>query len=61
MVGTRDLMIHPEAQRFMAPRAGARTIEEIDASHWVAVSRPAAVADLIEVAVAATMPAALNA
>ena len=60
MVGTRDLMIHPEAQRFMAQRAGARVIEEVDASHSVAVSRPAAVADLIEVAVAATMPAALN-
>src|SRR5712691_952516 len=38
MVGTRDLMIHPDAQRFMA---GARTIEEIDASHSVAVSHPA--------------------
>ena len=51
MVGTRDLMIHPDAQRFMAQRAGARTIEEIDASHSVAVSHPAVVANLVEVAV----------
>jgi pimeloyl-ACP methyl ester carboxylesterase len=57
MVGTRDLMIHPEAQRFMARRTGARTVEEIDASHSVAVSHPGAVADLIETAVNATMPA----
>jgi pimeloyl-ACP methyl ester carboxylesterase len=61
MVGTRDLMIHPDAQRFMAQRAGARAIEEIDASHSVAVSHPTAVADLIEVAVDAATPAALNA
>jgi pimeloyl-ACP methyl ester carboxylesterase len=61
MVATSDLMIHPEAHRFMAERAGARTIEEIDASHSVAVSQPAAVADLIEIAVSATTPAALNA
>ena len=51
MVGTRDLMIHPDAQRFMAQRAGALTIEEIDASHSVAVSHPAVVANLVEVAV----------
>ena len=57
MVGTRDLMIHPDAQRFMAQRAGARTVEEIDASHSVAVSHPAAVADLIQVAVNAATPA----
>jgi pimeloyl-ACP methyl ester carboxylesterase len=61
MVGTRDLMIHPDAQRFMAQRAGARTIEEIDASHSVAVSHPAAVADLIQVAVNAASAAALSA
>ena len=61
MVGARDLMIHPEAQRFMAQRAGARTIEEIDASHSVAVSHPAAVADLIEVAVNSVAPVASNA
>jgi pimeloyl-ACP methyl ester carboxylesterase len=61
MVGTRDLMIHPDAQRFMAQRAGARTIEEIDASHSVAVSHPAAVADLIQVAVNAANAAALTA
>jgi hypothetical protein len=60
MVGTRDLMIHPDAQRFMAQRAGARTIEEIDASHSVAVSHPAAVANLIQVAVNAASPAALT-
>ena len=54
-------MIHPDAQRFMAQRAGARTIEEIDASHSVAVSHPAAVANLIEVAVNAATPVPLNA
>jgi pimeloyl-ACP methyl ester carboxylesterase len=61
MVGTRDLMIHPDAQRFMSRRAGARTITEIDASHSVAVSQPKAVVDLIEVAVNATSRVAQNA
>jgi hypothetical protein len=60
MVGTRDPMIHREAQRLRAQRAGARTIEEIDGSHSVAVSHLSAVADLIEVAVNATMPVALD-
>jgi pimeloyl-ACP methyl ester carboxylesterase len=60
MVATSDLMIHPEAQRYMAERTGARTIQEIDASHSVAVSQPAAVVDLIQAAVNATAPVALN-
>ena len=36
----RDLMIHADAQRFIAKRAGARAIEEIDDSPLVAVSHP---------------------
>ncbi len=61
MVATSDRMIHPDAQRFMAERTGARTIEEIDASHSVAVSQPAAVADLIQTAIKATTPAPVGA
>lgn len=61
MVATSDLMIHPDAQLFMARRSGARTIEEIVASHSVAVSQPAAVADLIQTAVNATTRVAVGA
>ena len=32
VVSRRDLMIHADAQRFIAKRAGARAIEEIDVS-----------------------------
>jgi len=39
-------MIPPPAQRFMAERAGATTVE-ISGSHAVYVSEPAAVAALI--------------
>ncbi|MGI6876526.1 alpha/beta fold hydrolase [Amycolatopsis sp. 3B14] len=43
-----DKNIPAAAQRFMADRAGARKVVELDgASHAVAVSEPAAVADLI--------------
>jgi pimeloyl-ACP methyl ester carboxylesterase len=49
VVATSDEVIHPAAQRSMAERAGAYTIE-IDASHCVAVSQPAAVAELIRIA-----------
>jgi pimeloyl-ACP methyl ester carboxylesterase len=56
MIATSDRMIHPDAQRFMAKRTGARTITEIDASHSVAVSQPKAVADLIQAAINATTP-----
>jgi hypothetical protein len=41
----------PDAERFMAERAGAHTIVEVEASHSIAVSQPAAVADLIRSAV----------
>ena len=53
LVTTGDLMIPPEAQRTMSGRIGA-TVVEADASHSVYVSQPAAVADLIKQAAAAT-------
>ena len=53
MVTRQDLAVPAAAQRFMAERAGSRTVE-IDASHAVTVSRPDAVADLIEEAAGAT-------
>jgi hypothetical protein len=46
------MMIPPEAQRTMSRRIGA-TVTEVDASHSVYVSRPAAVADLIDQAATA--------
>lgn len=52
LVATQDQAIHPEAQRFMAERAGG-TVVEVEGSHSVAVSRPDAVADLILKAVRA--------
>jgi pimeloyl-ACP methyl ester carboxylesterase len=53
VVATADRAIHPDAQRFMAKRAGAVTIE-VDASHAIALSQPAAVAGHIRTAAAAT-------
>ncbi|MEV5388177.1 alpha/beta hydrolase [Streptomyces sp. NPDC052721] len=53
LVTTGDKNIPPAAQRFMAERAHAHTVE-IDASHAVSVSRPGAVADLIEQAARGT-------
>ena len=52
LVTTQDRMIPPEAQRTMSERIGA-TVVEVDASHSVYVSQPAAVADLIKQAAAA--------
>ena len=43
VVATADRAIHPDSQRFMARRAGAQTAE-LDGSHAIAVSQPAAVA-----------------
>ncbi|MFC6085825.1 alpha/beta fold hydrolase [Sphaerisporangium aureirubrum] len=43
VVATADQAVHPAAQRFMARRAGSDTVE-VDGSHAVALSRPAAVA-----------------
>ncbi|GGX90235.1 alpha/beta fold hydrolase [Streptomyces minutiscleroticus] len=54
LVATADRAINPEVERFGAKRAGATTVEIEGASHAVAVSRPAAVADLIREAVRAT-------
>ncbi|WP_207709877.1 alpha/beta fold hydrolase [Actinomadura macrotermitis] len=49
LVSTRDQAIPPAAQRFMAGRIGARTVE-LPASHASPVSRPRAVALLIRAA-----------
>jgi pimeloyl-ACP methyl ester carboxylesterase len=49
LVSTDDKMIPPEAQRSMAKRAGA-TVVEAKGSHAIYVSKPAAVAELIETA-----------
>jgi len=51
LVATDDHMIPPPAQRQMANRAGATTVE-VPGSHAVYVSDPAAVASLIEQAAA---------
>ena len=50
LVVTEDRMIPPDAQRFMAGRAGATQVEAAG-SHAIYVSRPEAVAALIETAV----------
>jgi pimeloyl-ACP methyl ester carboxylesterase len=47
LVTTEDLNIPVAAQRYMSDRAGARTTV-IDASHAVSVSRPGAVARIVE-------------
>ena len=47
-VSTQDRMIHPDNERRMAERLGAREVIELDASHASLASQPAAVADLIE-------------
>jgi pimeloyl-ACP methyl ester carboxylesterase len=57
VVATADNAIHPDAERHMARRAGAETIE-IEASHSIALSQPGAVTELIETAVKATSAAA---
>ena len=51
IVATADNAIPPDAERHMAARAGALTVEA-DASHSIALSQPEAVADLIRTAVA---------
>jgi len=53
LITTDDRMIPPSAQEQMSGRAGA-TIEEADASHSVYVSQPAAVAEIVKEAAAAT-------
>ena len=51
LVAGADQAINPEVERFGAKRAGATIVELEGASHAVAVSQPAAVADLIRDAV----------
>jgi pimeloyl-ACP methyl ester carboxylesterase len=51
LLGREDQAITPEAQRFMAERAGA-TIKEIESSHASHVSHAGAVVELIEAAAA---------
>jgi pimeloyl-ACP methyl ester carboxylesterase len=51
LVSTNDKMIPPAAQRMMAGRAGATTVE-VPGSHAVYVSNPGAVTKLIEQATA---------
>ncbi|MET7880538.1 alpha/beta hydrolase [Micromonospora profundi] len=53
MIAIDDLAIPVKAQRYMAKRAGAHTVE-IKASHAVTVSRPQAVANLIDKAARST-------
>ena len=53
LVASQDHAIPPEAQRFMAKRMDAQTVE-VDASHSVALSQPAATAEIIRSAVEAT-------
>ncbi|MFI0811901.1 alpha/beta fold hydrolase [Streptomyces echinatus] len=54
LVATHDQAIPPAAQRFMAKRAAAHTVE-VGSAHDVAVSHPGAVADLIADAARATV------
>jgi pimeloyl-ACP methyl ester carboxylesterase len=56
VVATEDKAIPPDGERHMAQRMGAQTIE-VDASHSIALSQPAAVAELIRTAVEATSTA----
>lgn len=53
LVTLQDLAVPAQAQRFMAERASS-TVVEVDASHAVTVSRPDAVARLIDEAARAT-------
>jgi pimeloyl-ACP methyl ester carboxylesterase len=57
LVATEDHMIPPPAQRQMAQRAGS-LVSESPGSHAVYVSRPEAVAAVIEQAAAAAVEAA---
>lgn len=54
MVATLDQLVHPDAQRFMARRAGAHTVE-VRAAHSCPISQPAKVADLIRTAMSSTV------
>ncbi|MBZ9794815.1 alpha/beta hydrolase [Mesorhizobium sp. ES1-4] len=56
MVATEDKMIPPDAQRAMSKRAGS-TVVEVAGSHAIYVSKPGAVAELIEEAAQTAKPA----
>jgi pimeloyl-ACP methyl ester carboxylesterase len=60
LIATEDRMIPPPAQREMSARADS-TVVEVAGSHAIYVSKPAAVAELIETAVNATPPVAVRA
>ena len=47
LVTTEDKMIPPPAQRFMSERAGS-TVVEVSGSHAIYVSKPDAVAEIVE-------------
>ena len=51
-VSTADRMINPDNERRMATRMNPRQVIELDASHASLASQPAAIADLIDAAVA---------
>ena len=57
MLVTEDKMIPPPAQRLMSQRAGA-TVDEVSGSHAIYVSRPDAVAVIIEKAAGVAKAAA---
>ena len=57
LVATEDRMIPPPAQREMSARAGS-TVVEVAGSHAIYVSKPAAVAELIEKAASEVSSAA---
>ena len=59
VVATSDKAIPPDAERHMAKRAGAQTVE-VDASHSIALSQPGAVVSLIETAVEETSSRAVE-
>jgi pimeloyl-ACP methyl ester carboxylesterase len=54
LVGKQDRTIHPDLERFMAKRIGAR-VTEIDSSHVSFISHPNVVVRLIEQAARATV------
>ena len=54
LLTTEDRMIPPDAQRIMSKRAGSKVVE-VAASHSVFVSKPEAVAQVIETAARSTM------
>ena len=50
LIATGDLIIPPDAQRFMSKRAGSKVVET-EGNHAIYVSNPTAVAQLIQIAV----------